>query len=143
VITHSKYRVEAKGLTVRPYRPSDAPALRAMMEAEGVREDEMGFGLKSTVVLLRGDEIQGFFTLNISRGYPHLQHFCMAGSHRWDQSGAWRLIRSARRAALFAGYGRMIVHARGNRLTRLVRAYFRAMPYYQAEDGTAFFFVGV
>ena len=141
MITHSKYHVEAKGLTVRPYRPSDAPALRVMYQAEGIQESETNFANGGTGVLVKGDEIIGVFTLELNFIHVHLRHFCVARGHRRDQSNAWKMIHAAKRTALMSGYGRMIVGAKGKRMIRIVRAYFRMMPYGQADDGTAFFFV--
>ncbi|KKL11865.1 hypothetical protein LCGC14_2541490, partial [marine sediment metagenome] len=104
--------------SVRPYRPEDAPALLAMLKAEGIRREETTFASGASFLLSGEDEILGFFSLDFSGLYPRLKHFCIARDHRFAQSNAWKLIGAARETVRMAGYGEMIVHGRGNHMVR-------------------------
>jgi hypothetical protein len=144
---------------VREYQPEDAPALLAMLEAEGIKEEETTFTRGVISVLAAGDEIIGFSMLEVLgpfapevlrlptpelyQNYVHLKHFCIALDHRSNQSNAWELIRYIHDVVWLSKYGQMIVHAKGNRMIRIAWAYFRTRPYDQAEDGTAFFLVNI
>ena len=145
--------------TLRDYQPEDAPALLAMLEAEGVSEEESIFESGVISVLAAGDEVLGFSKLELLgafapqvlrlptpelyRTYVHLKYFCIARGHRSDQSNAWELIKHVHAIVRTSKFEGMIVRARGNRMSRIVWAYFRTGPYDQADDGTCFFLAGI
>ncbi len=144
---------------VREYQPEDAPAILAMLEAEGISEEESTFARGVINVLAAGEEIIGFSMLEILGSFApqvlristpemdqyhvHLKYFCIARGHRSAQLNAWELIKYIHGVVRVCKYRRMIVHARGNRMIRLARAYFRTMPCAQADDGTAYLLVEI
>ncbi|MFQ5915723.1 MAG: hypothetical protein ACE5JS_21330 [Nitrospinota bacterium] len=93
----------------------------------------MQFGKGITGVLDEGG-VLGFFTLELAEGHAHLRHLCVRRGAR-TPGRALALIRAARRVVLAVGQSQMLVHAKGERLNRLVRWYFHATPYKQADDG--------
>ena len=116
-------------MTLRPYRPDDAPALAAMLAAEGWPPDGGRFTTGATAVWDEGDGPRGFFTLELLDGWWHLRHFVIARAAR-SRVGrpALYLIRSAVRAARTAGASMLLVHAPTASLRRLIERYWHVMP---------------
>lgn len=128
---------------MRPYRPADHAALAAMLEAEGLRPEEMDFLARETWVLEENNEIKGFFAVRPEYGFPYLIHFCVARGHR-EHSRARRLVRAfkdlVRRKR--SKYCLINIPSENGYLERLVTLYFRCKPYAD-KDGQKYFLTEV
>ncbi len=136
---------ETTTFEIRPYGPGDTLPVLDMLVAEGVGRGDTGLFNGVTYVAEEEGEVRGFFTLGMRHNKPYLHHLCISRKFRKKNQHqyAWALIAKAREIVRTNGFGQMIVHGKGQRLIRFLWAYWRTAPYDQADDGTAFFLVGV
>lgn len=128
-------------MIVRPFREEDTDACWALLATEGLLETEMRFQGGITGVLDEGG-VRGMFTLELVDGFPHLRHFCVARASR-RPALARRLIRSVRAVVRQAGQSQMLVHAKQDRIVRLIRYYFRTASYQRTTEGDSLYLVEV
>lgn len=126
---------------IRHFLPSDSDTCQTLLAAEGISTSEMCFAQGITGVMDQGG-VRGFFTLELTDGIPSLRHFCLDRQHR-TFTNALRLMRGVREIVRRAGFAQMLVHAKREKLRRLVEWYFRAAPYKQSEDGSSLYLVRV
>ncbi len=134
---------------IRPFEKKDLRQVMALLSLEGyTREDSAIEDCFTCVLTLEDagleDEIIGFFTFEPGLNLK-LKHFLVAKEFRNlnHHNCEWGLIKYVKNIARINGFGQMIVHGKGRRMIRFLRAYFRTLPYGQAEDGTCFFLVRV
>ena len=126
-------------MTIRPFRPSDADACWRMLVSEGVRGEDMHF-LEGITGILDEEGVRGFFTLEMVDGFPHLRHLCVARAYR-RVDRARRLIQAVRTVVCRSGSTQMLVHAKQEHITRLIRYYFRTAAYQRTVEGDSLYLV--
>lgn len=96
---------------MRARLPTDDPALTAMLEAEGLRVEEMLFADHFTWVLERDGQARGFFTILPRWGRPFVVHFCTRRGKdgKRDAADGWALVRGLKKLLKATGAKKAIM----------------------------------